>query len=58
MTQVIQIAHNAVNAQVVNASREIKLLVQEALTYRVEGAEHMGAFKAGSWDGHSVESPV
>lgn len=53
MTQVIQIAHNAVNAQVVNASREIKLLVQEALTYRVEGAEHMGAFKAGSWDGRS-----
>lgn len=53
MSEVIQIGHNAVHAQLINPSRETKLAVQQALTYRVEGAEHMASFKSGSWDGRS-----
>ncbi|MCG5512839.1 DEAD/DEAH box helicase [Ectothiorhodospira shaposhnikovii] len=54
MSQVLQIAHNAVTAKLVNPSREIKLEVSTLLSYRVNGAEHSGAFKSGNWDGRST----
>lgn len=54
---ILTIAHNAVNAKVsVNggdAPRDIKLLVQEVLSYRVEGAEFSSAFQSHQWDGRS-----
>ena len=46
----IKIAHNAVNAKLVKPQREAKLLVSEMLSYKVEGAEHMGAT---NWNGSS-----
>lgn len=50
---IIQIAHNAVTAKMINASREDKLEAQSILSYAVSGAEHMSAFKSGTWDGRS-----
>jgi superfamily II DNA or RNA helicase len=50
---VIQIAFNAVTAKIINAPREVLLEVHRLLSYRVEGSEHMGAFKSGGWDGRS-----
>lgn len=50
---IIQIAHNAIVAKMMNASREDKLEVQAILSYAVAGAEHMSAFKSGTWDGRS-----
>lgn len=49
----IRIAHNNVTAQLVDADRETKLEVHRLLSYRVEGAEHSGAFASGHWDGRS-----
>lgn len=49
----IQIAHNAVNAALVGADKEAKLEVHRLLSYRVEGADHMQAFKSHQWDGRS-----
>lgn len=49
----IQIAHNAVTAKAINASREVKLEIQRVLSYRVAGCEHMAAFRSGGWDGRS-----
>lgn len=50
---IAQIAHNAVTAKLVNATKELKLQVQQLLSYKVEGAEHAMTFKAGRWDGRS-----
>lgn len=50
---IIQIAHNAVTAKLINPSREVKLEVQRVLSYRVAGCEHMAAFRSGGWDGRS-----
>lgn len=49
----IQIAHNAVTAKLIGADRTAKLEVQRALSYMVDGAEHMAAFKNSGWDGRS-----
>jgi superfamily II DNA or RNA helicase len=49
----VTIAHNAINAKLVGADREAKLLVREAMSYLVDGAEHMSAFGPGRWDGRS-----
>lgn len=49
----IRIAHNATVAKLYDADRTAKLEVHRLLSYRVEGAEHMDAFKAGGWDGTS-----
>lgn len=49
----IQIAHNPVHAKLLNAPRDAMLEVHRLLSYRVEGSEHMAAFKSGSWDGRS-----
>lgn len=53
MSEIITITYNAVNAQLVDASREVKLIVQAILNYKVQGAEHMQAFKSGGWNGQS-----
>lgn len=50
---ILQIAHNAVTAKVMNASRDEKLFIQSILSYAVAGSEHMAAFKSGSWDGRA-----
>lgn len=49
----VQIASNATTAKLMNANREVKLVVQQILSYTVDGAEHSGAFKSGNWDGKS-----
>jgi superfamily II DNA or RNA helicase len=51
---IVTIAHNAVIAQVRDEpSREVKLLLQQTLSYAVAGAEHVTSFKSGHWDGRS-----
>lgn len=47
----ITIAFTAVTAKLVNADRAAKMLVREALTFTVAGAEHSPRFKPGGWDG-------
>ncbi|NQZ53237.1 MAG: DEAD/DEAH box helicase [Piscirickettsiaceae bacterium] len=50
---VIQIAHNAVKAKLIDVPREVKLKVSELLSYRVEGAEHVATTKSVGWNGRS-----
>lgn len=49
----IHIAHNAVDAKLLDADRETQLFVQKVLSYNVQGAETMSAFKSGHWNGRS-----
>lgn len=49
----IQIAHNAVHARIVNAPKEALLEVHRLLSYKVEGSEHMPAFASSGWNGKS-----
>lgn len=49
----ITIAHNAVVAKLVNASREEKLFVQKLLSYQVDGFEHMVSISGSAWNGRS-----
>lgn len=49
----IQIAHNPIHAKILNAPKDALLEVHRLLSYRVEGSEHMAAFKSGGWDGKS-----
>lgn len=51
--ELVQIAANAVNAKLINAGRDVKLIVSEVLSYQIEGAEQTSQFKAGRWDGRS-----
>jgi superfamily II DNA or RNA helicase len=53
MPETITIASNAVTAKLIEPTREIKLEVQAALSYAVEGAEHSQLFKDHKWDGRS-----
>lgn len=46
----ISIAHSAVNAKLVNPTREDRLIVQQLLSYRIDGADHMSL---GEWDGRT-----
>ncbi|WP_374335490.1 DEAD/DEAH box helicase [Methyloversatilis sp.] len=54
MTKTVQIAHNAVTAKLINPPYEARLEAQRILSYRVDGHEHMSAFKSGTWDGRST----
>lgn len=54
MSESLQIAHNAVVAKLVGASRETMLEVQSALSYAVQGADHSAAYQSGHWDGRST----
>lgn len=49
----IQIAHNAVHACLVNAPKSAQLEANRLLSYSVSGAEHMAAFNSSSWSGRS-----
>lgn len=49
----IRIAYNAVDAKIFDAPREALLEVHRVLSYKVQGSEHMAAFKSGSWHGRS-----
>ena len=53
MVEKLTLASSVVNAKIVGASRETKLLVSDILSYEVEGHEHSSLFKAHSWDGRS-----
>lgn len=47
------LAYNATTAKLVGGSREMLLEAQRVLSYRVDGYEHMAAFKNGGWDGRA-----
>lgn len=49
----IQIVHNAVTAKLIDAPREVKLEIQQLLSYFVPGFDHMKAFKGTGWDGRA-----
>lgn len=53
MTKTVTIARNAVTAKIQEPDREIKLIVQSVLSYRVKGAENTIMFKRRGWDGRS-----
>lgn len=48
--KVVTVIHNAVRARLVEPEEEVRCLVQEYLSYEVQGAEHMGK---GGWDGRT-----
>ncbi len=48
--QIVRIVHNPVAAKVLDPSRETKLAISNALTYKVAGSEFSGG---GGWDGYS-----
>jgi superfamily II DNA or RNA helicase len=50
---IIQIAHNAVIAKLIDASPDVKHIISELLSFQVNGAEFSQTFKSGSWDGRS-----
>jgi len=54
MSKQVIIAYNAVNAKVVKGDREAMLAVSEAVSYTVEGFEHMEAHRTAGWDGRST----
>ena len=51
--KIVTIASNAVTAKLIDADREVKLLVSAALSYQVDGFEQTNAFKSNKWDGRS-----
>jgi superfamily II DNA or RNA helicase len=53
MTTIVTIAHNAIHAKLMDATREVKLEVQQILSYEVAGAEHTTRFQTTDWDGRS-----
>lgn len=53
MTEIVKIAHNAVSAKLIDASRQVKLEVQQILSYAVAGADKMSRFQSSGWDGRS-----
>lgn len=53
MSTLLQLASNATVAKIINADREVKLILSDLMSYAVEGAEFSQAFKSGGWDGRS-----
>lgn len=53
MTQIVTIASNAVVAKLHEPTKEVKMEVQQILSYMVAGAEQSDAFKQHRWDGRS-----
>lgn len=51
--ETVTIARNAVTAKLKDPSREVKLRVQQILSYMVAGAENTPRYKASAWDGRS-----
>lgn len=50
----IQLAHNAVAAQLVKPPKEVAQKVADLLSYVVDGADHIWSVNNGSWDGKST----
>lgn len=50
---IVTIASNAVTAKLVDADRDVKLLVSSVLSYQVDGFDQTSKFKSGGWDGRS-----
>lgn len=53
MTTTLTIIHNAVTAKIIDAPKDVKLVVQELLSYKIDGFVHTTAFKEGRWNGRS-----
>lgn len=53
MKEAINIAANAVVAKIFSKDKVVMDLVQDTLSYLVEGVEHMHAFQSGHWNGRS-----
>lgn len=53
MTKLIRIAANPVVAKIVEDDKEVNGIVSELLSYQVDGAEFMSAFKTTGWTGRS-----
>ena len=53
VSKLVQIRHNNVTAEIFRGSDQAKLAVSDALTYVVEGYDHMPSFKKNGWDGRS-----
>ena len=51
--ETVTIARNAVVAKLKDPSRDVKLRVQQILSYMVAGAENTARFKTSAWDGRS-----
>lgn len=51
--ETVTIARNAVVAKLKDPSRDVKLRVQQILSYMVAGAENTARFKSSAWDGRS-----
>lgn len=51
--ETVTIARNAVTAKLKDPSRDVKLRVQQILSYMVAGAENTPRYKASAWDGRS-----
>jgi superfamily II DNA or RNA helicase len=49
----IQIAHNATDARIINAPKQALVEINRVLSYQVAGPEHMAACRSGSWSGTS-----
>lgn len=49
----LRLAVGVVRARLMEAPREVRVIVSELLSYVVEGADQSQAFKAGRWDGRS-----
>jgi superfamily II DNA or RNA helicase len=52
-TEPLRLAAGVVRARLLDAPREVRLIVSELLSYLVEGAEQSSLFKMGRWDGRS-----
>lgn len=50
---IVKIASNAIVAKLINPTSDVKDIVSDLLSYRVEGAEYSQAFGANAWDGCS-----
>jgi hypothetical protein len=53
MADLIRLAHNAVVAKLIGGDKDARAIVSKALSYMVEGVEHMSAFTTGGWNGRS-----
>jgi len=50
---VIQLAHNAVAAKLVNPPADVAQITADLLSYVVDGADHLWSVNSGRWDGKS-----
>ena len=54
MAETVRIAHNAHTAKLLDASRELRDVVSDLLSYEVEGHEFAHSFMSGTWNGRST----